>query len=171
MVKKEIKHGLGALPPKVDIRDYKFAQAKCMSVDYPDVYECPIKTAIKDQGSVGSCVAHSGAEILEYHFPNTKMSTNFIYGIHKKLYNSDGPGMYTRECAKIMKDYGDPLYEYCPGNTEITGVYKIAEAAFANNEVMADSKSHRISSFARVSSVNGIKYALTTYGPVLGSII
>ena len=81
---KTFKRGLGAKLSPVDIRDYKFDK-KCLSINYPDTFECPIRTEIKDQRLVGYCVAHSMAEILEYHFPEKKMSTNFIYGIHHKL--------------------------------------------------------------------------------------
>ena len=162
---------MGAIPSPVDIRDYKFKKAavKMMAPAYPAQYECPVKTAIKDQGRVGSCVAHSAAEILEYHYTD-KMSTNFIYGIHYDLYGSDGPGMFPREACRIMHDYGDPEYKLCSGNTEVEEVYSIARKAFADKEVMANSKEHRITKYAKVSSINDIKYALMNYGPVLGAI-
>lgn len=163
---EEIKRVMGVLPGKKDIRDFKFKRNKVMSVNFPVVYECPIKTMIKDQGSVGSCAAHSAAEILEYHFPNTKMSTNFLYGIHYKLYGTEGPGMYLRDALKIMKQYGDPIYDLCSGNNEVKGVYSIAEKAFADEEVMKNAELYKISAYTKVSSVEDIKYALVNYGPV-----
>ena len=165
-----MKHGLGALPGKLDIRDYHFKKKVYMSYNYPDTYECPGRMKIKDQGKVGSCVAHSASEILEYHYPGLNLSTNFIYGIHHKLYGSNGPGMYLRNAAKIMLKYGDPEYDFCPGNTEVEEVYGIANATFANSEAMLNAKDHRIHNFTKVSDINDIKYALVNYGPVMGAI-
>lgn len=161
---------MGALRSEVDIRDYKFKQAKFMAAVYPETYECPNKMRVRDQGSVGSCVAYSSSSILEYHYGET-MSTNFIYGIHKKLFNSDGPGMFPREACKIIRSYGDPTYKSCPGNDEVPEAYKIAETAYYSPLVMNEASRYRISSYARVSSINDIKYALMHYGPVLGAVI
>jgi hypothetical protein len=66
--------------------------------------------------------------ILEYHAHTTqKLSTNFIYGIRKKLYGSQGQGMQLRHACKIVTDYGDPFEKDCPGNTEVPNVFEIAE--------------------------------------------
>ena len=165
------KHSLGCLPDKKDIRDYKIKKGLVMALQYPTTFECQKKVKIKDQGSVGSCVAHSTAEILEYHNSNDeRLSTNFIYGIHYKLFGSKGPGMYMREACKIAQKYGDPLYDLCRGNTEVDSVYQLAAKAFEKPEVLENASKHRISSYARLVSQNDIKYALMEYGPVLSSI-
>lgn len=164
------EHGLGCLHEKVDIRDYKLKRKVAMSVQYPEKYTCNGYRKIKSQGSVGSCVAHATSEILEYHNGGVKLSTNFIYGIHKKLYATPGPGMYLRDACKIVHEYGDPVYELCPGNNEVTKVYEIAEKAFDNQDVLRDAAKNRIDSFAKLNSVNEIKYALMNYGPVLSSV-
>ena len=165
------QHGKGCLPSKKDIRDYTIKKNIAKSCVYPTHFECEKRAPIKDQGMVGSCVAHSAAEILEYHEEGAeKLSTNFLYGIHYKLYGTEGPGMYVREVCKIAKKYGDPQYSYCPGNTEIDEVYDIALQAFNNPEAMEDAKKHRISSYAKLVSNNDIKYALMEYGPIIGSI-
>lgn len=164
------KRVMGVLPGKKDIRDYTFKKRVCRAANYPEEYECPIKTAIKDQGFVGSCTAHATAEIMEYHSPDDKLSTNFIYGIHYKLFGTKGPGMYLREAAKIVSKYGDPKYELCPGNNEVDFVYKIAEDAFENEEAMASASEHKITSYAKVSDFDDIKYALMSHGPVLAAV-
>lgn len=172
MAEKLQRGGLGYKESPVDIRDYKFKKAavKLMANSFPAEYECPIKTEIKNQGNVSSCVAHSAAEVLEYHY-NKTFSTNFIYGIQKKLYNANGPGMFLRTAAKIMKDYGDPEYRFCKGNTEVDEVYALANEAFIHPEAMLNAKKYRISKYAKVASVNDIKYALMNHGPVLGAIM
>ena len=161
------EYGKGCLKEKIDIRDYRIKRNVAMAVAFPDTYECPIKVAVKNQGTVGSCVAHATAEILEYHStPGTKLSTNFLYGIH----GSVGPGMYMREAANIVLKYGDPSYELCPGNTEVSDVYKIASDAFNKPGVLESAAEHRLDSYAKLKGINEIKYALVNYGPVLASI-
>ena len=165
------EHGLGCLPEKVDIRDYKIKKKVAMAVEYPETFEAKRGLYIKSQGSVGSCVAHATTEILESHYTNCgKLSTNFLYGIHKKLCGTLGPGMYLRDACKIVKEYGCPSYELCSGNTEVNRVYEIAEKAFDRQEVLEDAAKHRIDSFAKLKTINDIKYALMNYGPVLSSI-
>ena len=158
----------GCLPGKKDIRDYKINK-KAMALQYPESFKCDIIMPVKDQGRVGSCVAHSSAEILEYH-EGVNLSTNFIYGIHNKLYGSEGPGMYLREACKIINKYGDPAYDYCPGNSEVTYVYEIANKAFENDEVMKNASMHKAKRYARLFTADEIKYALMNYGPVLIAI-
>ena len=165
------EHGLGCLPEKIDVRDYKLKKGIAMAVEYPDTYEAQRGPYIKSQGAVGSCVAHATSEVLEAHTPNGgKLSTNFLYGIHKKLCGTLGPGMYLRDACKIAMQYGDPAYELCAGNTEVNKVYDIAEEAFAKPEVLESASKHRIDSFAKLRNVNDIKYALMNYGPVLAAI-
>lgn len=164
---------MGALRGKIDVRDYKIDRKLAMAVQYPDTFELSELPPVKNQGSIGSCVAHAVSEILEFHYragTKLKLSTNFIYGIHYKLFGTKGPGMYLRDACKIVKDYGDPKEEYCRGNTEVDRVYDIANTSFANELIMDNAKQYRITSYAKVKSDNDIKYALMNHGPVLAAI-
>lgn len=166
-----INRKMGVIPDKVDIRDYTINKAMARAASYPESFSLDCGTRIKDQGSVGSCVAHATSEIMEYHLgPEVKLSTNFIYGIHYKLFGSKGPGMFLREACKIIKDYGDPQEEYCRGNTEVEAVYGIAEKAFNNEYIMENAKQARISKYAKLSGDSDIKYSLMNHGPVLASM-
>lgn len=165
------KGGLGCLPAKKDIRDFRLNKKIALSCQYPTHFECEHRSKIKNQGIIGSCVAHSVAEILEYHDNmSEELSTNFLYGIHYKLFGSVGPGMYLREACKIAKDYGDPAYKYCPGNYEVTKVYDTAAEAFEKTETLDNAALHRISKYIKLKTFNELKYALMEYGPVLASI-
>lgn len=165
-----MEYGLGALPDKIDIRDYKIRKKIAMAVEYPETFECQGYRNVKSQGSVGSCVAHATAEILEFHNGGRKLSTNFLYGIHKRLCGTLGPGMYLRDACKISLQYGDPEYAFCPGNTEVNKVYDIAEEAFEKTEVLESAAKNKIDSFAKLRNPSDIKYALMNYGPVLAAI-
>lgn len=67
----EEKYVLGALFSKPDVRDYKIACALDES-QFPENFELKLPI-IKNQGSVGSCVAHAISEVVEYHH---KLETN-----------------------------------------------------------------------------------------------
>lgn len=161
------EYGLGCLPEKKDVRDYKLRRKVAMAAVYPEEYEAKRGPLVKNQGSVGSCVAHATSEILESFHPTVRMSTNFLYGIHKLLYATPGPGMYLRDACKIVLTYGDPEYDICPGNNEVTKVYEIAEEKFYQPGTLENAAKYKIDSFIKLRTDDDIKYGLMNYGPAL----
>ena len=89
----------GALFSPIDVRDYRLAYVG-NEVDFPETFELSMPK-IKNQGHVGSCVAHSIATTIEYfnilqNNDKTTMSTDYIYGNRTNMsYNKSG--MYTRK--------------------------------------------------------------------------
>ena len=156
---------LGCKLSPVDLRDYKI----CAGAQLPESFELDFSDIkVKNQGSVSSCVAHAMTTILEYHaHSNCQLSTNFIYGIRKALYNQQGKGMSLRDACKIVANYGDPLLVDCPGNTEVSKVYEIAESVMTNKEIMNTASTFRIKSYFSCNTIDEIKTALINYGPVL----
>lgn len=160
----------GVLPEKVDLRDYKVCSAN-IDVEYPEEFLLENLPKVKDQGRVNSCCPHATSSILEYHDGNkTDLSTNFFYGIQKKLCCQLGEGMYLADACKIAKSYGDMTEKDCPGNTEVPECRKVAEASFADYKKRATAKKYKIKSYYSCKSSNDIKYALMNYGPVLCSV-
>lgn len=160
----------GCILSPYDSRDYKL-KAGVTNTDLPAEYSCPLKTEVKNQQSVCSCVAHATSSILEYHStPHVDLSTNFIYGLQKKLFNRDGKGMMLRDACKIAADYGDALLEDCPGNTEVPSCYSVANEAFVDQDKLNKASNYRILKYFLCLNNRDIKYALYNYGPVLGSI-
>lgn len=152
-----------------DVRDYKMVAAKGLPL--PETFKLK-RTAVKDQGSVASCVAHACSSIVEYHNErqlgsSTTFSTEFIYGYRPSGYYL-GEGMYLREALKTLQQVGDCPEEVLEGNHK-------CEAAMNNVNALLgyykeEANPHRISSYARVSSTEEIKQALYNYGPVLASM-
>lgn len=158
----------GCLPPKIDLRDYKV----CAPVsELPETFECKRVGKIKHQGTVGSCVAHATSSILENinNYPQP-LSTNFIYGIQKKVLHKTGPGMHLNDACKIIQKYGDMLEMDCPGNDEIPLCYSKADLAFSDSTKLERAEPFKISSYYACYTINDIKYALYNYGPVLASV-
>ena len=157
-----------------DLRDAKFKKSLLDKINLPVSYKINTKMQrIKDQGVISSCVAHAITTILEYYCKDddTKLSTNFIYGIRNKLYNESYEGMTFRSACKIVNKYGDMLYDDCPGNNEITEVFDIAEKAFSSKSKLRHAYKHRIKSYINLfNSKIFIKYFIANYGPVLGSV-
>ncbi len=163
----------GCLPPKTDVRDYKF-ESPSSKANIPTSFKVSSLPRIKNQGSVCSCVAHASSSILEYHANNdgnsAKLSTNFIYGIQKQLCGHEGSGMYLRDACKIVKTYGDMLEEDCKGNKEVPEAHTIAEDAIKDEGKVDRAKEFKINSYVKCKGVNDIKLAIMNYGPVLASV-
>jgi hypothetical protein len=151
-----------------DIRDYKIAAT---TQEFPDTFVLP-EVSIKNQGSVGSCVAHACSSVVEFHNKrqentDTVFSTEFIYG-YRPLGYYVGEGMYIRNALKTLREVGD-----CP-LTDLKGNHKCPEAMKAvedNIEKLKDAAyPHRISTYAKISKEAEIKQALMDFGYVVVSM-
>lgn len=168
-----IEFSFGALDPEVDIRDYQYEPdmmsseteddlPKSFKLDQPD---------IKNQGSVGSCVAHTAAEIAEYYNKkqqnsDDKMSVGYIYGCR---YDYTGEGMYLRDALKTLKNRGIALHSEFPYNKEVPEMIEMFKEV---SEWKTDAP-NKISTYFSISTINRnykIKKALLDYGPVMVSI-
>ena len=162
---KVINETLGALPFKVDVRDYKLSVTQ---EEFPESFELN-KIRVKSQGSVGSCVAHSLAEVNEYFNReqeniNKVMSTGFIYG-NRRNSLSKKSGMYVREALSNLCKYGNVFKEDFNENVEVPEAIELFENRF--DSLKEKAFPNRISSYFRLMSDNDIKYALMNYGPVV----
>ena len=164
------KHGFGCLLSPIDLRDYRLRNSKVSATELPESFDLNYNHNVKSQGSVSSCAAHAGAEVIEYYNPGHKMSTNFIYGIRRLLFGSIGKGMYLRDVCKILSKYGDMTELDCKGNTEIDAVYEIAEKAFNDKDKLDRAYKFKIKEYVKLNSINDIKFFIMNHGPVLASI-
>lgn len=162
----------GCLPSKIDVRDYELCSSNVGAVSYPDKFELNDLPRVKYQGNVNSCCAHATSSILEYYDKNRhNLSTNFLYGIQKKLFNQCKFGMYLSQACEIVQKYGDMLEDDCKGNDEIPKCYSIAERSFDFSTNRNRAFEYRIDSYYLCLTDNDIKFALMNYGPVLGAIM
>lgn len=150
---------LGAICSPKDVRDYKGVCAT--TVFFPEEYECYVP-AVKNQGSVGSCVAHSLAEVMEVfnHAQENKdvaMSTGYIYG-NRKNSTHKGYGMIVRHALGAVVDNGTTTYKDFPYNIEVPDAIN----KFNESELELDYKAYpnRISSYYSIPSDDVLKAAL-----------
>ena len=161
---------LGAIFSEVDVRDYK-GVCTASKKSFPKEFELPI-VRIKNQGSVGSCVAHALSTVVEYynyiqHKIKTEMSVGYIYG-NRNLSTHKGSGMVVRDALATLKLYGDVTKEDFPHNLEVpNAINKFNKQA---DDLYDKGYSNRISSYYRLKTKNDIKAALQSKNPVVIAI-
>ena len=165
---KEIIEAFGALRSPFDARDYKLVVS---ATEFPETFELP-KVTIKNQGSVGSCVAHAASSVVEYHHKRQHkekkvFSTEFIYGLRDIGYYV-GEGMYIRNALNTLRKYGDVPTADLRGNNKCQKAMENVNANF--DELKDKAYPHRISSYFRVNDENSIKNALINHGYVLAGM-
>lgn len=161
----------GALPSPKDIRDYKLKATAVIPQKLPKTFKLKT-TAIKNQGSKPTCVAHTLASLVEfYNLRDTKhnyiFSTDFIYGCRLDT-DYFGEGMYLRDGLKILQKYGDVWNTQLPGNSSVSVAMEKVKINFETLIPLAEP--NRISTYYKIQTLNEIKYALINDGPVPASM-
>ena len=163
-----VDHVFSNLVSPFDARDYKIAVT---AKEFPSTFVLP-EVSVKNQGAVGSCVAHACSSVVEFHNKrqegtNTIFSTEFIYGYRPFGYYV-GEGMYIRNALKTLREVGD-----CP-RVDLIGNHECAQAMEAVESKLEELKDkaypHRISTYAKINTINEIKQALMDFGYVVASM-
>jgi C1A family cysteine protease len=168
MSNEQIHEVCGALISPPDIRDYRFAAT---ASNLPDTFELTMP-AVKNQGSVGSCVAHSIALVMEFynkkqHKQDIQMSVGYIYG-NRVSTDYRGSGMYTKDAIKDACVEGNVPYELFPFNEEVPSIFDMVERE--KEELSPKALPFRLTSYIKVVSKDEIKTALYNGYPVVFSI-
>ena len=161
----------GAIFSGYDARDYKLVYT-ATGEEFPKEFQLETRR-IKNQGAVGSCVAHSLSSIIEYYNYNQTgddrpMSVGYIYG-NRRTSDYEGEGMIMRDALEAVRQYGDVAHEEFPYNEEVPKMIKLFE--YSGRKLFKKSYPNRISQYARVTSHNAIKSALMAGNPVLMAMI
>lgn len=161
----------GAKLSQPDVRDYKVAYSS--NEELPEGFQLDFMPKVKNQGNVGSCVAHAIAvlnewfNMREYQDKTTKMSVGFIYG-NRQHTPHVGRGMHIRDTLKTMCADGNVpnhLFDYNEEVPEITEKFKEKYSELKN-----DAYPFRFKSYAKLKDEEDIKRALMTTGPVIFAI-
>ena len=142
--------GMGCIPSKRDLRDYKLNKKVCHVMNLPLFFSVE-HSDIKNQGAIGSCVAHSVSEVLEQLQNNEfKYSTAWVYGYRPSSYYQ-GAGMITSQALKTVKNVGCVKNEDCPGNFEMPSAkeYINERLSFYREKAEKD----KVVSYARLNTV------------------
>lgn len=164
---KTVKRAFGAIYSGVDVRDYKMVCTKSAE-DFPE--EFALKTVrIKDQGSVGSCVAHALSSIVEYYNSvqrgdTTEMSTGYIYGNRSNSLHKDA-GMVVRDALGALRSFGDVPKKEFPENIETPDAIDLYKRRATRLYTIG--YPNRISKYCRIRTVGEAKQALASNVPLV----
>ena len=156
---------LGALFSKPDVRDYV---ATTKMEEFPDEFELKLPK-VKNQGSVGSCVAHALSTVVEYFNKlesgkYTEMSTGYIYG-NRRFTLYKGSGMYTRDAIKTVSKYGDVPNANFPVNVEVP--YAIEKFEQEVDKIEDTGYFFKFHEYFKLNSEAAIKASLMENGPAI----
>ena len=157
----------GAILSPKDVRDYKAACTAAANA-FPTEFELEMP-AVKNQGTVGACVAHSLATTIEYfnHHQGDgtdEMSVGFIYG-NRGTYDYDGVGMIVRQALDRVQKCGSVTKKQCSTYAEVPGIITHVQGQLAN--YLPDAYPNRITSYYRLDTDDAIKASLMQNGPVV----
>lgn len=161
--------GMGAVPSPIDVRNY-VATCAVSTEEFPETFELDMP-AVKDQGNVGSCVAHALATTVEY-FDKTqgdnvgRMSTGYIYGNRSNYYTSKG--MHLSVACRDLLKYGVCSYDKFPENVEVPRAIELVKERLIN--LYPEAYLNRISSYYTLDGQSDIKAALLSGSPVVFSM-
>jgi C1A family cysteine protease len=149
------EHSMGYVPSKKDLRDYKLNKKVCHAQILPEEFIVE-HSSIKNQGAVGSCVAHSVSEVLEAISDRT-YSTGWIYGYRPAGYYQ-GEGMMTSNALKTVHKVGSVYQSEFPINVEMPKAKELVTADLPRLKQLA--AKDKIYSYARLYSIQDIKEAI-----------
>lgn len=161
----EYKESFGAVFSPKDFRDYR---GVCCVADFPDKFELEMPD-VKNQGAVGSCVAHSLATVIEYYNRDQanmtdKMSVGFIYG-NRENSTYKGRGMVVRDAIGSVCDCGDVQEEFFKDHYEVPRIIETFEGKKDN--LYSLSYPFRFSAYFALKTENDIKACLMNHQPVV----
>ena len=161
---------LGAVHSNPDIRDYKIAK-KSLQTEFPAEFELEMPP-VKNQGSVGSCVAHSIALVAEYfnkiqHNIDNEISVGYIYGNRVPPLGS-GAGMVTRYAISNFCADGAPFVSDFPLHCEVPDI--IAAVEEKKDQLHNTARQFRFTSYVKVVKEEEIKTALINGSPVIVAV-
>lgn len=164
---KQFIEALGAEFSPPDLRDYKIAKAS-IGAEFPEEFELDMPP-VKNQGSVGSCVAHAIATTAEYfnlrqHNLDTELSVGYIYG-NRVFPLGNGSGMVTRYAISNFCADGTPFFTDFPLHCEVPDI--IAAVKAKKDDLHDKASKFRFTSYDSVSKEKEMKTALMDGNPII----
>lgn len=154
-------YSTGALRSTNDSRDWIAESIHPRNLDLPLTLDLRKDLQpIRDQGKQGSCVAFSASAMKEWQERKELgleryMSPQFIYNNRE---NQDSEGMFGRDLMKILTEVG-----CCLESDYYYGTIEAREKI--NTEVYEKAKPFKISGYAQIQTIEGLKRALYKNGP------
>ena len=162
----------GAVASAPDVRDYKLAASTiAASRSLPEEFELYMPH-VKNQRSVGSCVAHALSTIIEFfnsvnHDIYEEMSVGYIYG-NRTNTSHKGEGMILRDAIAAVCGDGNVPYIKFPYNEEVPEI--IDKFNSYQKDLNDLAKQSHFASYFKVATEAEIKTALSHNAPIAFSV-
>lgn len=162
----------GVIPSVIDERDYTYsmvAEVNTGEEELPKSFRLNYQFEPKNQGNVGSCVAHSIAEMDEIiQAMEKQLSPGFVYANRK---NSDwqGSGMCPRDALAQLVKCGICLQELFPVNEPYPGI-KDTLAKYDTSAIIADAATRKSLSYISLDLDEVKRYIYKEKKPVLFTV-
>ena len=152
-------------PP--DIRDWRISK-RCLAADFPESFELTMPS-VKNQGSVGSCVAHSITTFAEYynikqHNIATPLSVGYVYG-NRGVLMGNNQGMITRLAIANFCSDGTPFNDDFPDHYEVPEI--IDKVKSVKDSLHDAATQFRFTAYLRTDSEEEMKTALMNGNPII----
>ena len=154
----------------IDLRDHVFkSTAVVHPSEFPENIDLRDKmTPIVDQGQLGSCTANAMAsglreyQVSEAGYPSVRLSRLYLYYKERELEGTvnEDSGAFIRDGMRVLARNG-----VCPESDFPYEIERFTEKPTTMAE--ADAVNYRISSYHRVTDLNGVKAALVEGLPVV----
>lgn len=156
----------GCLFKKDDGLLWKYSSV-CQSADIDQEYPMHFRlwtSPVKNQNTKQTCVSYALStmkEIQDYYDTMTKVnySTSYIYLLRQNA-QTTGDGMYIDIALDNMRVRGNVPYEMMPDNLDIDEGKAIAKKAYTDEKLLTEGRKHCIANYAKVETINEIKYSL-----------
>ena len=164
---KNYIEAFGAIMSDPDIRDYRIATAS-IATELPEEFELTMPK-VKNQGSVGSCVAHSIALAAEYYNKqqydsDDELSVGFIYG-NRVAPQGKHQGMVTRLAIATFCAEGTPLQSDFSTHCEVPEIIDAVKEK--KDELYEAAQKYRSASYIKTANDEEIKTAVYSGHPVV----
>jgi hypothetical protein len=154
-----MQFALGCVPSPVDERDYRIATYVAEATVPQSLSYRSMFNPVRDQGSLGSCVAFAGTGIDEFIHVSRDLSEMYAYDQAKKKDGWPGEGTYPRVMLQVMQEgiCDESLWPY---------VAKYPPGTQPKAGAATDAAWYKIGTFARVEQ-GELKQALLLHGPLM----
>lgn len=164
---KNFIEAFGAEFSDPDIRDYRIDKT-CLASEFPEEFELKMPP-VKNQGAVGSCVAHSIALVAEYYNEEQNditepLSVGYIYG-NRNVLLGNHQGMITRLAISNFCADGTPLNKDFPDHCEVPEIIETVKAR--KDELHEMAAQYRFTAYLKTPTKEEIKTALMSGTPVI----
>ena len=163
-----IYYPCGAINSPIDERDYLYNPVCANQKELPSSFSLDYNYHILNQGSVGSCVAHSLSEMKSYidSVENNNMySVGFIYA-NRKNGDISGSGMIPRQALSNLVSDGDCYNSDFPINEEYPSILKTLDT-YGKDQLFEKASKHKSKAFAKLEIEQIKEYLFNQQKPIM----